>query len=370
MISSESLKNKLKSFDWVLFILIFLLLVLGLVVQYSLSLGLEPDSFMVFKRQISFVLLGLIVFFIFSFFDFRVLKKLSPFLYGFVFLSMILLFILGQNLRGVKGWYFLGFSYFQPVELAKLILVIIFAKLWAEKVKELVEMKRFIFSVLLLTPLVILAFFQPDFGGVLIFVLIWFFMTALNLRRIKYFTFILIFFIVIVGSLWFFAFKDYQRDRIVGFFSPSADPLGKGYQIAQAKIAVGAGQFFGRGIGYGSQGQMRFLPASRNDFVFAVLAEEMGFLGSALLIILFVAIFLRLIRLSRKIYDNFGSLLVVGFSFNLFVQVVINIGMNVGLLPIVGISLPLISYGGSSMITTMVSLGLVQSIITHQRISA
>lgn len=365
-----SLKNRLKSFDWILFILVFLLISLGLVIQYSLSLGLEPNSFTVFNKQIIFTILGFVALFVFSLIDFRILKPLAPILYGLIFILMAFLFIAGQTLRGVKGWYSLGVGYFQPVEAAKIILIIIFAKIWAGKTKELAETKRFILSAVYLFPLVGLAFFQPDFGAALIFILIWLFMTTLNIKRIKYFIFIILFFAIGASLIWGFALKDYQRSRVINFFSPDQDPLGRGYQIAQAKIAVGAGQFLGRGIGYGSQGQMRFLPASRNDFVFAVLAEEMGFVGSAILIILFTLIFIRLIKKSQTIYDSFGSFLVAGFSFNIFIHVIINVGMNVGLLPIVGISLPLISYGGSSMLMTLISLGLVESVVVHQRVSA
>lgn len=364
-----SLKKKLESFDWTLFILVFLLLALGLVIQYSLSLGLEPDSLAVFKKQVTFVLLGLLIFFLASFFDFRILKPLTPILYIIAFLSLLFLLIFGQTLHGVRGWYFLGFVYFQPVELVKIILIIVFAKIWAEKIREIDELKRIIWSFVLLVPLVVFTLFQPDLGAALIFILIWFFLTALNIKHLKYLLFILIFFILIAAVFWNFILKDYQKARIINFFSPASDPLGRGYQITQSKIAIGAGRLFGRGIGYGSQGQMRFLPASRNDFVFAALSEELGFVGSASLIILYALIFLRMIGISRRIYDHFGFFLVIAIAFNLFIQMIINVSMNLGLLPIVGISLPLISYGGSSMITTLFSLGLVESVIVRQRVN-
>ncbi|MFN3301677.1 MAG: FtsW/RodA/SpoVE family cell cycle protein, partial [Patescibacteria group bacterium] len=274
----------------------------------------------------------------------------------------------GHSLRGMKGWFFLGWFYFQPVELIKLIFIIVLAKIWAEKVKEANELKRIILSFLFLLPLVILTFFQPDFGSSLIFIFIWFFITSLNIQKIKYIIFILIFFILISLFFWQFILKDYQKARIITFFSPQKDPFGQGYQISQAKIAVGAGGLFGRGIGKGSQGQMRFLPASRTDFIFATLAEELGFFGSVLLIGLFVLIFLKIIRISRLVYDNFSFFLILGIGFNLFLHVVINIGMNLGLLPIVGLPLPLLSYGGSHLITTLISLGIVESIVIHQKI--
>lgn len=361
------LKKKLSSFDWVLFVLIFLLLSIGLTVQYSLAHSLEPELFTVFRRQVIFVFFGLFVFFVTSFLDFRIFKSLTSGLYFFAVTSLALLFVFSPILEGVRRWYVFGFFYFQPIELAKIILVIVFAKIWGERVKEVSEIKRLIWTIFLLVPPVFLTLLQPDLGGALVFIPVWFFLTAINIRRWKHFFLIILFFIIAAVIFWSFGLRDYQRSRIVEFISPGADPLGRGYQITQSKIAIGAGRFWGRGIGQGSQGQMRFLPASRNDFVFAVLSEELGFVGSGFIIVLFALIFWRMVKISKKIYDYFGFFLVLGVAFNFFIQVIINIGMNLGLLPIVGISLPLISYGGSAMVATLFSLGLVQSVIIHQR---
>jgi len=364
------IKKKLESFDWTLFILIFLLLILGVAIQYSLSLGLEPGSLSIFKKQVAFILLGLLIFFIVSFLDFRILKSLGLVFYIVSLLLLLFLLIFGETFHGVKGWYFLGFIYFQPVELVKIVLIIIFAKIWAGKVKEAKEIKRIVLSFIFLVPPVILTLIQPDFGAALIFILSWFFFTAINTQKTKYLLFILVLLVLASLFLWGFVLKDYQKSRIISFFSPAEDPLGRGYQIAQSKIAIGAGRIFGRGIGYGSQGQMRFLPASRNDFIFAALSEELGFIGSIALVILYALIFLKMIKISRTIYEHFGFFLVLGIAFNLFIQVIINTGMNLGLLPVVGISLPLISYGGSSMVTTLFSLGIVESVIIRQRVTS
>ncbi len=360
--------RKIKFFDWTFFILILLLLILGLTIQYSLSLGLESDNFFIFKKHLAFIILGLIVFFLLSFFDFRILKQLAPLLYLFIVLLLIFVLILGKPIRGVKGWYFLGLAYFQPVELAKIVFIIIMAKIITEKIRENNELKKIILSGILLSPLFFLTLLQPDFGSAIIFILIWLFLISLNIQKIKNFFFIIIFLILIFLFFWQFILKDYQKARIITFFSPYKDPLGRGYQILQAKIAIGSGKLFGRGIGYGSQGQMKFLPASRTDFIFAALAEELGFFGSLLLIFLFTLLFLKIIRISKVVYDNFSLFVVLGIGFNLFLHVIINLSMNLGLLPIVGIPLPLISYGGSCLIATLISLGIIESIIIHQEI--
>jgi len=365
----QDLKKKIKSFDWTFFILIFLLVILGLVIQYSLSLGLEPNTFSIFKKHIIFICLGFILFFLLSFFDFQIIKPLVPFLYFLVILLLLFVFVFGTTLRGVRGWYSLGVVYFQPAELAKLIFVITLAKIWAGKIKETSEAKRFFLSTGLLLPLVFLSFLQPDFGSALIFILIWLFIISLNIRNFKYLISILIIFVLTSFIFWNFVLHDYHKARIINFFSPGKDPLGWGYQILQSKIAIGAGRIFGRGIGYGSQGQMRFLPASRSDFIFAVFSEELGFFGSSFLILLFTLLFLKIIRISKTIDDPFSFFLVLGLGFNLFIHVIINIGMNLGLLPIIGIPLPLISYGGSFLITTFVSLGIIESTIIHQKIT-
>jgi rod shape determining protein RodA len=361
-------KKEVKYFDLIFFLLIFAVLIFGLLIQYSLSLGLESKTLFSFKRQLFFIFLGIILFFLFSFIDFRIFKLIAYFLYLFSIFLLGLVLFFGIKFHGVKGWYFLKFAYFQPIELVKIILIIVLAKIWSNKVKERDEKKLIFLSAVFTFPLVFLTLLQPDFGSALILVLIWFFLTAINIQKIRDLAFILISFIIIFVLLWNFVLLNYQKERIITFFFPGRDPMGKGYQITQAKIAVGSGGIFGRGIGQGSRGQMRLLPASKTDFVFAAISEELGFFGSAILILLFILIFLRIIKISKVINDSFGFFLVLGIGFNLFLHVIINIGMNLGLLPIVGLPLPLVSYGGSSLICFLISLGIIESVVIHQEI--
>lgn len=365
----SSFREKVKSFDWAFFILILLLSILGLVIQYSLSLGLEPNTFSIFKKHLIFTFLGFSLFFLVSFFDFQIIKPLVPFLYIFTVLLLLFVLIFGVPIHGTKSWYSLGIVYFQPTELAKLVLVIVLSKIWAGEVKKSSESRRIILSIFLLFPFISLSFLQPDFGSALIFILIWLFITLLNIKRIKYLFFIFLIFVFASLFLWNFILRDYQKARIINFFSPEKDPFGRGYQITQSKIAIGAGRFFGRGIGRGSQGQMRFLPVSRSDFIFAVFSEELGFFGSSFLILLFTLLFLKIVKISKMTSDPFSFFLVLGLGFNLFLHVIINISMNLGLLPIIGIPLPFLSYGGSFLIFTFISLGIIESIVIHQRIT-
>ena len=171
---------------------------------------------------------------------------------------------------------------------------------------------------------------------------------------------------VLAGIFYFFILKDYQRDRILTFFNPKRDPLGRGYQILQSIITVGSGRFLGRGIGLGTQSHLHFLPATKTDFIFSAISEETGFLGSFILIFVFFLLFYRLIKIIKGTYDTFGSLIVSGITIIILIQIILNIGMNLGLAPIIGIPLPFVSYGGSSLIINLISIGLVESIVSRR----
>lgn len=363
------LKRKIKLFDWTIFFLFIFILIFSLIIHYSLSLGKEKNINNLFVKHLIFTLIGFFLFFLFSFINFRILNFLAYFLYFLTILFLILVLILGKEIHGVKGWFSLEVVYFQPVELAKIVLIIVLAKILSEKVKKGIDLKNLFLSFIVLFSFVFLIILQPDFGSAIILFFVWLLLMILNLKKIKYLFYISFILFLIFIFLWNFVFKEYQKARIITFFSPSSDPLGRGYQITQAKIAVGAGGFFGRGIGYGSQAQLKFLPASQTDFVFAAFAEEFGFLGAILLCFLFLLIFLRMIKISKEVYDDFGFFLILGIAFNFFVQIIINLSMNLGLLPIVGIPLPFISYGGSSLIMNCLSLGIIESIIIHQTLT-
>ena len=185
----------------------------------------------------------------------------------------------------------------------------------------------------------------------------------------KYFLVIGLILLIILSGLWIFFFKDYQKQRVFTFLDPSFNPLNQGYNVAQAIIAVGAGGITGRGIGFGSQSQLKFLPEAQNDFIFAVIAEELGFLGVCLIISFFTIFFYRCLISLKKINNDFGIFFILGSMGLIFIEMFINIGMNIGILPVIGISLPFVSYGGSAIISVFILVGIIESIIIRSKIN-
>jgi len=330
---------------------ILLLLSLSVTVIYSSSPQLAVS-------QAIFSLIGIALFFILRSFDFRIFKSLSIGSYLITLLLLIIVFILGFESRGSTRWIDLGFFNFQPSELAKLVLILCLAHFWSVK---LPTWKNIGFSLLILLPFTLLIFKQPDLGTALTVTFIW--VTMLIAANISWKKVFILGFLgtIILRLVWIFL-RDYQKQRIYSFLSPSSDPLGIGYNVIQSVIAVGSGQFFGRGIGQGTQSRLQFLPEFRTDFIFAFIAEELGFLGSVIVILLYATILILLIRLMNRSGNRFGELIVAGIIGMMLFQVTVNIGMNIGIMPVTGITLPLLSYGGSSVIVTLMSFGIADSI--------
>lgn len=343
-------------YDWLLCVFILILIILGLIVH---------SGFDNFSRQLTFSILGLVLFFLISFIDWRYFKTFAWFFYFFSIILLVAVLFFGETFRGVRGWfYFKGIS-FQPVELVKFTVILALSRYWSKK-GAIISWPKIIGSFFLIVPAIFLVGIQPDIGSSLIILSIgigFILLVDRNPKRIFCLGLILL---VLIAGLWFFILENYQKDRLISYFNPKSDPLGRGWQIAQSIIAVGSGQFFGRGIGAGTQSQLKFLPAAQTDFVFAVLAEEMGLIGVILLFGFFFLLFRRLIKIAKILSDDFASLFVLGITFNLFFQFILNIGMNVGFLPIIGIPLPLISYGGSSLVANLISLGAIEGIIKKQ----
>ncbi len=354
---------KLKSFDQTLFILIFLLVIIGLVLQYSLSLSTPGINF--FVKQCIFVSVGFLFFFVISFIDFRFIKATAFSIYLLSILLLISVLIFGKELRGTKGWLDLGFFNFQPAELAKLATIIILAKFW-QITRSPIKPKHLFFSLVLILPLFFLIIKQPDLGSALTIILIWLGVIFLVDSNKKHLLSLLLIIVLTITFSWFFLLKDYQKDRISIYLNPSKDSLVSGYQVNQSIIAVGSGQFLGRGFGLGTQSQLKFLPDSETDFAFAVLAEEFGLVGCLFLLGIYSLLLLRLMHIARHVYGNFSLVLICGVTIYLFFQMIINIGMNIGLAPVIGLPLPLVSYGGSSLVITLISLGLVESVLRYQ----
>ena len=251
----------------------------------------------------------------------------------------------------------------QPVEFIKFILLIFLAKYFTGKQIKINSIKHLLLSGLGVGIFILLVLKQPDFGSALILFLVWVTMIIVIGFNVKYIFIIGIILMLSFAGGWFFFFADYQKERITTFINLEKDLSGQGYNINQAIIAIGSGGIIGRGIGFGSQSQLKFLPESQNDFIFAVIAEELGFLGICLVIILFGVIFYRMFLAIKKNNDDFGIYFILGAIILIFTEMFINIGMNIGLLPVVGISLPFLSYGGSSLISSLIIIGSVESII-------
>ncbi len=330
---------------------ILLLLSLSCVVIYTSSPSLAIQQF-------TFSIIGIICFFILRNIDFRNLGRLVKPLYILIISLLILTLFLGFETRGSIRWIPLGFFNLQPSELAKPIIILILSFFWT---KNMPSWKNIFKSLLIVFPIFVLVFRQPDLGTTLTLGFIWFILLiAANLSFFKL-TILSIFMILITPLTWF-SLQEYQKQRIFSFLSPTKDPQGIGFHVIQSTIAVGSGGLLGRGLGRGTQSRLQFLPEFRTDFIFAFIAEELGFLGSLIVIVLYLVIFLMTIRLLYKVGDRFGELIIIGVMAMMFFQIFVNIGMNIGVLPITGITLPLLSYGGSSIVTTLICLGLISSV--------
>ena len=357
----------LKKFDWIVFGSVLLLIGVGLVIIYSVALGSGEASRLNFNKQIVFAVIGLLLLFIISFFDFHSFYTLNTWIYlgGLALLVLVLLF--GQTVRGTTGWFdFFGFR-LQPSEIIKIVVVLVLAKYFSAASYKTNQLKHIFFTGILVLIPISLILLQPDFGSAMIIFIFWLAILGVyGLNRKQVITIGLISLILFSFS-FLFLLKSYQKERIITFFNPNIKSLDQGYNVAQAIIAIGSGGLWGRGLGFGSQSQLKFLPESQNDFIFAVIGEELGLLGVCLVLIFFMALFYRLIYWIKNIDNNFGLYILLGAIILLFVEMFINIGMNVGLLPVVGISLPFVSYGGSSLIMSLILVGIVESVIVHSR---
>lgn len=313
-------------------------------------------------NQLIFWVIGLVGFFISSHFDYRNWQKLSTPLFIIVILSLIFLIFVGDPVRGSVRWFDLGPFRIQPSELAKLSTILLLASFFSQR--SAASFKNAFTSFLLILPPAFLIFRQPDLGNALVIFAIWLGISFSAGFKFKYL--FLLFALGIILSLFEFEFlSDYQKSRLDTFINPTADPLGQGYNIIQAKIALGSGGFFGKGLGHGSQSQLNFLPEAESDFIFASLVEQLGFIGGSLIILVFSLLLTRIIKISSS-KDRYASLIISGVVSFLAFQFLVNAGMNMGLLPVTGITLPLLSYGGSSLVTTLFLLGIVFSIKRHQ----
>ncbi len=330
---------------------VLLLLSLGIVVIYT-------SNPLLAIQQLFFAIFGLILYVIIRNLDYKSLKNAAKSFYIGIVILLIITMILGFESRGSIRWIPLGLFNLQPSEFAKPILILLLATFWT---KNLPNWKNIFKSILLIIPAIFLVFRQPDLGTTLTLVFIWLSIFIASNASFKKIVIITLTLLLLLPLIWS-GLQPYQKQRIISFLSPNQDPQGIGFHVIQSTIAVGSGELLGRGLGRGTQSRLQFLPEFRTDFIFAFIAEELGFLGSAIVLGLYTIIFVLIFNILSRIGDRLGELIVFGVLGMLFFQISVNIGMNIGLLPITGITLPFLSYGGSSLVATLISIGLIESV--------
>jgi rod shape determining protein RodA len=353
-----------KRIDWVLILATLPLVGAGLVTLYPFA----NDSGFFMKQTISFMI-SLVVMFAVSRVDFRVFRKTQVILGLYLLLIglLLLLFILGSVFKGAQSWFNLGFFAFQPSDPMKLVLILLLAKYFSRRHIEIARPKHVIISAGYAILPFLLVLIQPDFGSAIIIASIWFGMSLASGISKKHLFSIIGAAIMGFAFLWMFVFQPYQQARILTFLDPLKDLQGAGYNAYQSAVAVGSGEVFGKGIGYGTQSRLRFLPEFQTDFIFAAFAEEWGYIGILLLFLLFGIVFWRIFANAMRAAGNFEMLYMIGFATLLATHTFLHIGINVGLLPVTGLTLPFLSYGGSHLLTTYLGLGILMGMRAYAR---
>lgn len=356
--------EKYLSIDWILLFAILPIVGVGLVTMYSFS-----GSNVYFNHQLLWAGIALLVFFGVSFLDVRFLKQTNIVvgLYTLIITLLVLLFGIGTISKGAQSWFTLGGFSIQPVDPAKIILILMLAKYFSRRHVEIAHIKHIIISGLYALIIFLLVILQPDFGGALIVFCIWFGIVMISGISKKHLASVIMIGLVAGAFLWTFVFEEYQKKRILTFIHPLADVRGAGYNAYQSTITVGSGEILGKGIGYGTQSRLKFLPEYETDFIFAAFAEEWGFVGVILLFILYGIVIWRILSNALLGATNFELLYGVGLAVFFMSHFIIHVGMNMGLLPVTGLTIPFMSYGGSNLVTSFGALGILMSMRRYAR---
>lgn len=349
--------NKRFNIDlWILGPILILILISFIILR-----SVFPDEI---GKHITVSIVSIAVYFILTLINYRSLITTSKIVYFFGLSLLILTFIFGELTRGSVRWIKLGSLTIQTSEIIKPLMIFSFSA-FLQKRNLNILLNVFLYTALVAVP-VFLVLKQPDLGSALVLIVIGISIAFAAGMSIRIMVSSLIIFALLTPMI-FQLLQPYQQDRINAFIDPFSDPLGSGYSVIQSMIAVGSGKLFGRGLGHGTQSQLQFIPERHSDFVFAALAEELGFIGAMIVLASYALLLNYLIKMAREIKDTFGKLITIGVYSMILFQVVVNIGMNIGLLPITGITLPLISSGGSSQLAVMMSLGLAQSVARKRK---
>ena len=344
--------------DWAMLGAAVVLMLFGLVTMNSFT----GENYYA-ERQAIWLPAALAVFFVTSYIDWSFLRRSNVLvtLYGAMIAVLGFLFIAASTVKGAQSWFHLGLLSFQPVDVAKLLLVLMLAKYFSKRHVEIANIRHIVVSGIYAAIFFVLIALQPDFGGAVIVGCVWLGMVLVSGISKRHLTALFSCAVVAFALLWNFGFHDYQKARVMNFIHPLSDVRGSGYNARQSTIAVGSGQIFGKGIGYGTQSKLKFLPEYQTDFIFAAFAEEWGFVGTILFFGVFGVLIWRILANARRGATNFEILYGLGLSILFMSHFVINVAMNMGLLPVTGITLPFVSYGGSHLVTSFFALGILMS---------
>ena len=352
----------LKNIEWGILICTIVLVAIGLVALTSATQNSNYDEL---KKQIIWVVISFPILIIIIFIDYNIIAKISPILYGII---LILLFavLFTEPINGATSWFGVGSFSIQPAEFAKIICILILALLMSKIQKngkdEISKISKLFLILTVFAVPVILIIKQPDYGTALAFVMALIFMLFTAGIKKRYIIISLILVVIAIPLLYFFILPEHAKTRIDVYLNPELDPRGAGYNIIQSKLAIGAGQLFGMGLFKGNQTQLGFLYPKTTDFIFSLIAEEMGFIIAAMIIILYVILITKAIFVAKTAKDDLGSYIAIGIAGVFFFHMIENIGMTMGLLPITGIPLPFVSYGGSSLLSNFIMIGLLLNI--------
>jgi rod shape determining protein RodA len=351
------------NFDWTLFAVMLAIAAIGVVNIYSASASYKLAGSPYYLKQLYWIGAGMgLIVFVCSI-DYHILEDLAYGAYGAVLLLLVVVLAIGKTSMGATRWLHLGFINVQPSEPMKIVIILVFARFFHHfAVFRGLTLKDMVGPLLLLAGPVLLIMKQPDLGTAILVALIACSMLLYVGVRWTTLASIAVATVPLVYLAWHYLLRTYQKNRVLNFINPERDPLGSGYHIIQSKIAVGSGGIPGKGFLHGTQSHLRFLPEQHTDFAFSVFAEEWGFVGCLLVVVLYLILILWGLHIAGRCNDHFGSLLAVGVTAMLFWHIVINMGMVIGLFPVVGVPLPFFSYGGTSMITSMIGVGLLLNI--------
>jgi len=354
---------RIKNLDWVLNACLFFIGMAGLVTLLSSDVEL-------FYKQLAWFVFGFILILIISQIDFRPFENYPWAIFGFYFFIIAFLvatYFIASPIRGVRGWISFGEIKFQTSELAKLSLIILFSFFWAKAHIGIGHIKNLFKSLIYFSIPAVLVLIQPDLGTVLILFSIWFGYLLISGIKWKHLVAAFVIIALTILLMWTNFLQDYQKDRVIGLFYPEKDPLGTSYNVIQSKIAIGSGGLLGKGFGEGTQVRLGFLPEAQTDFILAAFIEEWGLLGAFLLISVFMAMLFRIIKIGLASNNNFSRFFCLGSVIMFLSQFVLNVGSNLGLLPVVGVSFPFLSYGGSNLLLSALIIGIIQSIVLRNK---